>query len=159
MARTIDSFESVTGGPWDSAIIAFKRGGRVTKKELVQLLELDVPIPDEAKPLLAGVISGEIVLKQGNVSEYPDWYWEMLADFAAEIAKVGGEWRKLRKKGHPLPSRAEGYAEGMTDAAMRVAMSDKKPSVEAREIVAEQAGVNPSTLRAQMERLRNEASR
>lgn len=56
----------------DWAVLAAKaeKGELVKKKEIVRLLDSDAPIPNCAKPLLKGLITGSLHCRKGEVSKY-----------------------------------------------------------------------------------------
>jgi hypothetical protein len=53
-------------GAWGRLLMLWRQGERFEKREVVALLESDTPLTDEAKPLLAAILRGEVRFHRGT---------------------------------------------------------------------------------------------
>ena len=66
------SFLNEVFSEWAVFAAKAENGGKVKKKEIIRLLDSDAPIPESAKPLLKGLITGSLKYQRGEVSEYEE---------------------------------------------------------------------------------------
>lgn len=53
-------------GTWASIIYRIEEGKRIEKQDVIDLLNTNKPVPDNAKPFLVDVISGKYKFKRGG---------------------------------------------------------------------------------------------
>ena len=128
-------------GPWAALLNKLEAGKRLTKAEVIQLLNSDEPVPDRAKPFLTDVTLGTANLRGGDISlkenEKPSALlrYVMLRDALdsertdIETLEVSDrrELTKLRKK-------------------MKMQSWPKTPHTLAKRLIADQFNVHPDTL-------------
>lgn len=66
------SFLNEVFSEWAVLAAKAENGGKVKKKEIIRLLDSDAPIPESAKPLLKGLITGSLEYQRGTGSEYEE---------------------------------------------------------------------------------------
>lgn len=139
MSGKIDLLD-LPADPWWRVVGDFRKG-EVDKAEIIRLLETDAPVPPEANPLLAGLLSGQITARRGNK---PVIHWHakrFAADFAldlegmikdpstipADLDKETRDWIRamgLQTVGTPRTRALEVAARmfGMSEATIRKAL-------------------------------------
>jgi len=126
-------------GPWAALLNKLEAGKKLTKAEVIQLLNSDEPVPDRAKPFLKDVILGTANLRGGDISlnEKPsallryvmlrDWLDPDRTDIDALEVSERRELAKLRQK-------------------MKMQGWPKIPHTLAKRLIADQFNVHPDTL-------------